>query len=91
MRPGVQRAYLIQFAVGKEALGDAYKKMKQHKQALNRYEEALSDLDGARKLKEGLDSQLMAQLESHCYKVKLKIAMSHYYQGEMAKSTGILR
>lgn len=70
---------MIQFAIGKEALGDAHKKMRQHKQALSRYEEALADVENARRSKDTNEAQLLIQLENLSHKVKLKIAMSHYY------------
>jgi hypothetical protein len=65
--------------------------MKQHKQALSRYEEAISDIESARRLKDANDVLLGIQLENLSHKVKLKIAMSHYYQGDMPKSTSILK
>lgn len=59
MRDSIKRAFMILFAIGKEALGDAHKKMKQHKQALSRYEEAISDIDSARRLKDPSEAHLV--------------------------------
>lgn len=64
-------------AIGREALGDAYKKLRMYKQSLTEYEQA-SEL-----LKKAVKS---SKVDYFQMKVKFKIAMSLYYQGEMDQS-----
>ena len=80
-----QAQCLLQLSVGKESLGDAYKKMKKYKLANQCYEEAVGEIANI-KAAENQSKAFLDQVGNLLHKVKLKIAMCAYYQGDMHRA-----
>lgn len=77
-------------AIGQELLGDAYKKMKKYKLANKCYEQSVSEIQKI-KLNKNCGRTIMGQADVQINKLKLKIAMCAYYQGEMHRSTEVMQ
>lgn len=77
---------MLQISIGKESLGDAYKKMKKYKLANQCYEESAAEIHKI-KVAKNSNKAFIGQTENLLNKIKLKIAMCAYYQGEMQRST----
>ena len=77
-------------AIGQELLGDAYKKMKKYKLANKCYEQSLSEIQKIKANKK-CGRTVQGQAEVQTYKLKLKLAMCAYYQGEMQRSTEVMQ
>ena len=83
MNNGVDHAQnMLQISIGKESLGDAYKKMKKYKLANQCYEESVAEIHKIKATKNS-NKTFLEQAENLLNKIKLKIAMCAYYQGEM--------
>tara|TARA_A100001015_G_C14370334_1_gene473952 strand:+ start:30 stop:359 length:330 start_codon:yes stop_codon:yes gene_type:complete len=73
----------VQLCIGKECLGDAYKKLKKYKQASQSLEEAYTEMRTLQNSLINLKTTYKNQIEYFLNKIKTKIAMSNYYQGKM--------
>jgi len=81
-----QAQCLLRISIGKESLGDAYKKMKKYKLANQCYEESVGEISKI-KVTKNQNKSFSDQVGNLLHKVKLKIAMCAYYQGDMHRAT----
>ena len=75
----------LQICIGKEALGDVYKKMKKYKLSERSYQEAAKELKKISEIKPGgqLKDETFERANNLKRKIQIKIAMCSYYQGDM--------
>lgn len=76
--------FSFQVCVSKESIGDAYKKIKQYKQAAKYFQDSLNEVQSLIKnnpKQTEFGRRMLDKLIHHQCKIKMKIAMCCYYQG----------